>query len=75
MKAEIQVLHSNDTWSFIPFHHSMNIIVCCWVYKIKHRVDESIERYKAQLVARGFSQQEGIDYFESFSPIVKQAIV
>ena len=75
MKAEIQVLHSNDTWSFISFHHSMNIIVCCWVYKIKHRVDGSIERYKAQLVARGFSQQEGIDYFESFSPIVKQAIV
>ena len=45
------------------------------MYRIKHSVDNSIERYKACLIARGFTQQEGIDYSKTFSPIIKQAIV
>jgi hypothetical protein len=45
------------------------------VYQIKHSVDNSIESYKACLVARGFTQHEGIDYSKTFSPIIKQAIV
>jgi hypothetical protein len=45
------------------------------VYRIKRRVDGSIERYKARLVARGFTQQEGINYSETFNPVIKQATV
>jgi hypothetical protein len=75
MREEIQALHANRTWTLVSFHPSMNVVGNRWVYKIKRRSDGSIERYKARLVARGFTQQEGIDYSETFSPVIKQAIV
>jgi hypothetical protein len=62
MREEIQALRANRTWTLVPFHLSMNVIGSRWVYKIKRRSDGSIERYKARLVARGFTQQKGIDY-------------
>jgi hypothetical protein len=75
MCDEIAALRSNHTWPLVPFHPSMNVVGSGWVYRIKHRVDGSIERYKARLVARGFTQQEVIDYSETFSPVIKQATV
>jgi hypothetical protein len=75
MCDEIAALRSNHTWSLVPFHSSMNVVGSRWVYRIKRRVDGSIERYKARLVARGFTQQEGIDYSETLSPVIKQATV
>jgi hypothetical protein len=62
MCDEIAALRSNRTWSLVPFHPSMNVVGSRWVYQIKRRVDGSIERYKTRLVAKGFTQQEGIDY-------------
>ena len=75
MHDEIQALHSNNTWSLVHVHPSMNVIGCRWVYKIKRRMDGSVERYKARLVARGFTQHEGSDYSETLSPVVKHATV
>jgi len=75
MKDEIAALHANATWSLVPFDPSMNIVGCRWVYKIKRRADGAINRYKARLVARGFTQQEGIDYSETFSHVVKSTTV
>ena len=75
MCDEITALRTNRTWSLVPFHPSMNVVGSRWVYRIKHRVDGSIERYKACLVARGFTQQEGIDYSETVSPVIKQTTV
>jgi hypothetical protein len=55
MCDEIKVLRSNHTWSLVPFHLSMNVVGSRWMYRIKRHVDGSIERYKARLIARGFT--------------------
>jgi len=75
MRKEIQALLANKTWTLVSFHPSMNVVGSRQVYRIKRRFDGSIERYKASLVARYFTQQEGIDYSKTFSPIIKQATV
>ena len=49
----------------------MKPIYCKWVYKVKTRPDESVERYKARLVAQGFSKQYGLDYVGTFSLVAK----
>ncbi|KAE8662552.1 hypothetical protein F3Y22_tig00113302pilonHSYRG00055 [Hibiscus syriacus] len=75
MKEEIDALQQNQTWDIVPKIKDVKPISCKWVYKIKRCPDGSIERYKARLVARGFSQQYGLDYDETFSPVAKLTTV
>ncbi|KAM2104670.1 hypothetical protein ACFX1R_015245 [Malus domestica] len=75
MKEEIDALQQNQTWDLVPKPRDVKPISCKWVYKIKRRLDGSIEKYKARLVARGFSQQYGLDYDETFSPVAKLTTV
>ena len=75
MQEELRALHSNDTWSLVPFAPSMNVVGSRWVYKIKRHADGCVDRYKARLVARGFTQQEGVDYLETFSPVIKPTTI
>jgi hypothetical protein len=75
MHDEYNVLMRNKIWHMVPPRHDRNVINCKWVYKVKHRADGSIDRHKAHLVVKGFKQRLGIDYDDTFSPIVKLATI
>ena len=75
MESEFSAVQQNKTWTLVPRPPGKNIIGCKWIFKVKHKADGSLDKFKARLVARGFTQQYGIDYSETFSPVVKPATV
>jgi len=75
MKDEIEALKLNNTREIVDTLAGVKPIGCKCFYKIKRKSNGSVERYKARLVAKGFSLVEGIDFFETFSPVVKMATI
>lgn len=72
MVEEIESIRANDTWDLVDLPSGRRPVGCKWVYKIKRDSNGKPIRYKARLVAQGFSQRYGVDYDEVFAPVVRQ---
>lgn len=62
---------NNGTWTLVLRTETSNLVGCKWLFRIKRNPDGSIARYKARLVAKGYTQMPGLDYKETFAPVVK----
>ena len=71
MNEEMEALKRNDIWEMGPLPIGKKVVGSRWVFTIKYHCDGSIARYKARLVAEGYTQSYGIDYVETFAPVAK----
>ena len=65
----------NDVWEVVPRLEGKFVVIFKWIYKIKHAVDGSVEKYKARFMDCGFSQKEGVDYDETFSSMARSTSI
>lgn len=75
MKAEFYALLANNTWSLVPPLYDMHVISNKWVFHTKYKPDVTVDSYKACLIARGFEEIVGVDYFETFNLVIKGCTV
>ena len=73
MQKEMESIYSSDVWDLVELPENRKPVGSKWVFKRKTKADGSIDRYKAWLVAQGFSQKQGLDYDETFSPVISNS--
>jgi len=62
MDTEMETLKKNKAWKLVALSDGKKPVSCKWVFKVKYKVDGTVERYKARVVAKGFIQTYDIDY-------------
>lgn len=72
MIKEIEVMNRNHVWDIVESPKNQSIVGCKWVFKQKTDEHDNVIRYKARLVAQGYSQRYGHDYNEIFAPVLQQ---
>jgi hypothetical protein len=75
MEEEYAALLANHTWDLVPCPPGTNMVTGKWLFRHKLTSDGSLDHYKENWVLQGFTQRPGVDYDETFSPVVKFAIV
>jgi len=75
MAKEMAALKQMGTWVLQELPKGQRTVTCKWVFRIKRKADGSVDRYKARLVARGFTQEYGLNYYETFAPVAKHATI
>src|SRR3954465_11008148 len=72
MDDEMKYLHDNHTWELIKKPAGARLVSYKWIFKVKEGIEGvTSKRYKARLVARGFTKKEGVDFNDVFSSVVK----
>ena len=75
MDREMKTLEDAGTWTDVPRPTDKNVVSSKWVFCIKRKSDGTVEKYKAHLVARRFTQRFGVDYFDTYSPVARLASI
>jgi hypothetical protein len=71
MESEMNSIRANGTWDLVELSRNRKALPCKWVFRLKQVSDSSDPKYKARIVTKGFRQEYGVDFDETFSPVVK----